>query len=59
MIPHNPKLQSLKFIKEKFVDGNLTASEAAQMFLVSLQALEVDKWQDLMIAKASLSGNHC
>lgn len=59
VIPYDPSLKALKFIKKKFVDGSLSASEAAQMFLVSLQVVDTDKLTDLLVAKASLSHNLC
>lgn len=58
-IPQDQSLKSLKFIKEKFGDGNLTASEAAQMLLVGLQVVDIDRMDGLVVAKVSLSDNLC
>lgn len=59
VIPHNPSFIALEFIKKRFADGLINGSEAVQMFLVSLQVVEVKYWSDLIVAKASPSDHLC
>lgn len=54
VIPYEKSVKSLKFIMDKFVDGSLSTSEAVQMLLVSLQVVEADHLDALLVAKASL-----
>lgn len=53
VIPYDATHKSLAFIKQKFVGGQLSPSEAAEMFLMSLQIVKTDE-RTMNIAKASL-----
>lgn len=53
VIPYDATHKSLIFIKQKFVEGQLSPSEAAEMFLISLQIVKTDE-EAMKIAKASL-----
>lgn len=53
VIPYDATHKSLTFIKQRFVAGQLSPSEAAEMFLISSQIVKTDE-EAMNIAKASL-----
>lgn len=53
VIPYDATHKALTFIKEKFVGGQLYPSEAAEMFLISLQIAKTDE-RAMDVAQASL-----